>query len=496
MVACSVQPDSVAAAPFAPRTALSAAEGKPPLRVDLLLRLPEDVAVRIFLLIPIPQRLRCREVSPAWRALLASLRHVIWRTVDLSRASLGCECPGFTGHEASCTRIAPLVAAACAATGDAGIEALDISGHQLLYYELSGDDNDFKEYLASPFWLQSADWLALRNVRSLRAIDIGNNIFQADDLKAFIGAIFPLDVAALKAIEVDVYCMNAAEASLVHGMSGSPAVPGRVRARSLTLRAEGDLSQKEEAAAAARFLRVLAAHHSLRHLRLFDALLSDVDLCVAAADAAVNCSLETLHFHGEITGPFLLPQLTRVLRHGAIHTLIVEDLDKVFVGERSNLFGEGPAAGQHLGAFCAALHSAPIERLTLSAVGLWNIPEHAASLLRALRGHPTLASLNISSNAPTRPREDGEMLTAAGQLLASLIVEDACPALHSLSIARLGLSSSALARLFDAGPAIQLTPHQAGVPSNDVEHRRHCCCCRFRRCGVRRRSRPACCPGV
>lgn len=80
--------------------------------------------------------------------MLASLRQVIWRTLDLSAASIGCGHSGFEKLSDSCTRFARLVAAACAAAGDAGVETLDISGHNCLtLYHLYNKD----EWVGDPF---------------------------------------------------------------------------------------------------------------------------------------------------------------------------------------------------------------------------------------------------------------------------------------------------------------------------------------------------------
>lgn len=46
----------------------------------------DDVTAQIFLLLPVPDHLRCREVSPAWRAFLAQPQ--FWRVLDLSAAAM------------------------------------------------------------------------------------------------------------------------------------------------------------------------------------------------------------------------------------------------------------------------------------------------------------------------------------------------------------------------------------------------------------------------
>lgn len=53
--------------------------------VPLLPPLPDDVAARILLLVPVPNRLRCREINRAWRVALAQPR--FWRVLDLSAAA-------------------------------------------------------------------------------------------------------------------------------------------------------------------------------------------------------------------------------------------------------------------------------------------------------------------------------------------------------------------------------------------------------------------------
>ena len=56
----------------------------PPLFLDLL-ALPRPLALAIFALLPVDTRLRCSEVSRAWRALLADTS--LWTRLDLCSTS-------------------------------------------------------------------------------------------------------------------------------------------------------------------------------------------------------------------------------------------------------------------------------------------------------------------------------------------------------------------------------------------------------------------------
>lgn len=248
------------------------------------------------------------------------------------------------------------------------------------------------------------------------------------------------------------------------GLSGSASTPvfAPVRAHALRLdQVNGNnwrnqQNTEEEAAAAACLLRSLAQQrqHPLKQLQLFNALLSDdeANLGSAAADVAVICSLETLEIRAAETVPSLLPQLTRVLRHGAVRILTILDLGNFLIRrQQGGLFDRGPAAGEHCGSFCSALSSAPIKHLNLTGICLWDHPHHAAALFGALRGHPTLVELGTSFNPPIQPLEEGESAAAAaGQLIASLVEDDACPALRVLGIGMSGLSSGDLVRVFNA----------------------------------------------
>lgn len=296
--------------------------------------------------------------------------------------------------------------------------------------------------------MRSTDWLSMRNVRTVRAVDLGD-FFWCRDLYNFLHTVFPLGESALTAVEVDVFCVDIWEARKLFGVDREPrskVLFPRVRARSLGMASlYGDQREmrqfysmpssipcQRDTACDVQLLRLaVAQQHPLRYLKIAYGWLSnaEADLGAAAADVALKCSLDTLKIDNAavVGGPSLLLQLTRVLRHGAVRTLLVRG--KVGGPPDGSIFScEGGSAGADpVRPFCTALHAAPVVRLTLSCVGLFDCPEHAARLFHALQGHRTLRCLNISFNRKTHfiwPREESAT-AAAAELIASIVREDA-----------------------------------------------------------------------
>lgn len=126
--------------------------------------LPRDVVTTIFLLVPVPDRLRCREVCPSWRAFLAAPQ--LWRVLDLSETVLEARRGGDGGAPATIFQDderqtlffrAVLLAAVAAARG--GVQAIDISGAPLWFSPRLG--YELKEELVRP------------NAASLRVLRLG-----------------------------------------------------------------------------------------------------------------------------------------------------------------------------------------------------------------------------------------------------------------------------------------------------------------------------------
>jgi hypothetical protein len=78
-------------------------------------RVPHAILLVIFSLLPVDMRLRCREVCPAWRAVLSAERS-LWVRLDLSVSS------GLLAR-----RVTPALLRAAAALAGGQLEALNVS---------------------------------------------------------------------------------------------------------------------------------------------------------------------------------------------------------------------------------------------------------------------------------------------------------------------------------------------------------------------------------
>lgn len=143
---------------------------------------------------------------------------------------------------------------------------------------------------------------------------------------------------------------------------------------------------------------------------------------------AIEWRPRVLRVAGARAGPAFLPHLTRLL-------LESPGLEELELSSRRASRGRllpallRGASGAQLGALAAALRASPVRRLTLSGVGLWDLPAASLSAVtEALRGHPTISFLDICDNIV---RRRGAAQAAVAQELAGLIAADS-PALREL----------------------------------------------------------------
>jgi hypothetical protein len=160
------------------------------------------------------------------------------------------------------------------------------------------------------------------------------------------------------------------------------------------------------------------------------------------AEAGVSdVSFDDCHFT-----PASLPGLTQLLQAGCLETLRINNRERA-------VFEKGP----DLTAFCHALRSSTLQKLELTYCQLWRDPVATGEFLAALVGHPTLRELSLSYVVgglsgccwrgcafcwPAR--------RAAGEQLASLITRDSALQKLDLSFNRLG--DAGLAPIFEALP--------------------------------------------
>ena len=352
-------------------------------------QLPLDFVLAVFSLLPADARLRCAEVSRAWRDTVAL--PALWRRLDLSDTS------GMARYSLG------LFSAAVARAGGA-LTALDVSGNHV------GAEHLRAALRASPGLVE------LRLGMQTRA-SVTELLARAPQLRELCcGVDGNLDDAA----------------ALLEG--GPPLAPLQLRA----LRVQGEVpftygTQVQPPLAVARALADAQRHPGLARLTFSHADLRAVGVADALADAVV--ARPRLRHLSLLNCQLLLeaaPALARMLREGALAELAV-------VSCRGTLFDA--ASGATLG---AALR----ENRTITSLSLQELRHPEAdwvlALVGALVSHRSLRKLDLTGTQGL----DG---AAFGATLAALLAADA-PALNELSVMRCGLDEAAVGLLCDALP--------------------------------------------
>jgi hypothetical protein len=177
----------------------------------------------------------------------------------------------------------------------------------------------------------------------------------------------------------------------------------------------------------------LAAHASLKHVRLAYAPLHMPAALDAVVDAALARGFVSLTFWGCRFSPASVPALARLLGGGT--------LTGVNISQEGQQLLDGPSAAL----LAAALRdNSTLTHLRISG-DTWRDTAAAAVLLGALTGHRSLRTLDLSDNyvlveAP-----------AAGAAIGALVAANA-PALTELDVSWSSLGDAGLRPLFDALP--------------------------------------------
>jgi hypothetical protein len=230
--------------------------------------------------------------------------------------------------------------------------------------------------------------------------------------------------------ESDVECL---ELALAHRLlrNEPPFAPLRVRTFEF-YHTEGERDEATVVALAAD----LASHAHLSRLHLVRAPLNTAAALDAVVDAALRRRLTSVTLQGCNLSPASAPALVRLIGGGALAKLDIWGGDDALLDAATAL-----ALGNALRA------SSTIAAVSLRGVSLWRDPAAATALLGALMGHPSLRSLNISSNT-VEPADREE----AGALIAALVAVNA-PALQEVELYYCALGDVGLGPLFDALPA-------------------------------------------
>lgn len=361
-----------------------------------VLPLQPDVCTRIFQLLPVDTRLRCLEVSPAWRDFLAS-DALLWNELDMSDDS------GVARRSTALLR---------AAAGRAGgkLRALSLSGWgEVGWPTVSAVVRENAATLASLSLLGSCrlPWWSFDTIFMKRT-------------KALIQCLPQLSRLQLDA---DWYT-DWADA---HAMLSNAAPFAALQLREAKVWCRRYVRPQNPAFCPLSFCEAARAHHTLKALFL--------DACELGNAAALNAvvqlaadRLEQLTLSSCNLSPASLPALTALLMPSGLKQLALRN---------SQLF-----AGPAVPAFCAALSGCTLTHLAVS--GLFPSLEDGLPLLAAITGHATLSKF-VCRNSDAS--DDAARLRVGSALAALLSAESA---LTSLDVGYCGLSDVAVRPLFAA----------------------------------------------
>jgi hypothetical protein len=364
---------------------------------------------RIFLAVPLDDRLRGREMCRGWRAFLGRPR--LWEVLDFSRLA----------------RRTPALLTAAAARAKGALRVLDVTG----WHEIFRMPNQPRHAGTGNATLERVLPVLRSNARSLLELRAG--CLQGVNDRWFSTALVEELLAAatqLRVLECDVNLDSDKETrGPVPRLLVEPQF-GAVRLCSFKLGGRDALI--DVPAVVAR----LALHASLTRLDLHHVQLVSQPALNAVVDFAIS-QLQSLLLTYCGLGPASLPALTRLLERGSgsaggsLTELVI------YNGAAPLLEGAGVPA------FCAALRASRLVKLTLSQMRLFDSLEDGLAVVAACTGHPTLRELNLSRNYV-----DAVAAPTAGAALAALVAANS--ALQSLDVCGCNLGDDAARPLFAA----------------------------------------------
>ena len=359
-------------------------------------QLPLEPVLSIFLLLPVDQRLRCAEVSRAWRATV--VLPALWRRLDLSLAS-------------GVARVSAAMLRAAVARAGSALTVLDVSG---------------------VFWITPRELCA--------AVRASTALVEVHYRRALGDAILPADVTALLDAAPQLHelhtCVSCEMEQAIGLLECRPQFAS-LHVHGLTLQPRGHPHWMPLAVTVLPPALTLALADArlqprIAHLQLRSADFRPPGAFDLLADAVVARRLSYLMLNLCALSPAVVPPLARALRDGALTSLIV---------------AAGDIAPFLDAAVVPTLRDALRANSTLTSLALVLIPRPAADAVAALLGslvaHRSLRKL-VLFGTPL-------VADAAGPALAALIAADA-PALTELNISGCGLGEAGLGAFCDALP--------------------------------------------
>ena len=353
--------------------------------------LPWDFVALVLLRLPLDARLRAREVSRGWRALLNDPR--FWLVLDFS--------PG-SGVEA---RVSRALLFAAGERGRGHLHTLNLTGVGGLSYE------DLAQFVA-------AQGQSLRSVTVLEWLMIS-----ADSVTRLCRS------APLCTLRCGVYCSGPAEALPLLRCEAPCALLHVVK-----LWVSGFYNNEH---AVLDFAAALPSHRGkIKVLTVYKAPLRNGAVANALMRGVAEADVSYVSFENCHLAPASLPVLTRLLQAGCREGLDINNYEHA-------LFEAGP----DLTSFCHTLRSSTLQTLRLSTCDLWRDRTAAGELLAALVGHLTLRELTLLFSGVG---DTDDARRAAGEQIASLITHNS--ALQKLDLSWSFLGDAGLAPIFEALP--------------------------------------------
>jgi len=350
--------------------------------------LPWEILALILLCLPVRARLRAREVSRGWRALLNEPR--FWLVLDFSRGSGVVTC------------VSRRLVFAAGERGRGHVHTLDLTGVGGFYSE------DLIEFVAAHG--QSLRSVMASELRLLCADEV-SRLCRSAPLCTLHCSVYYTAAEALPLLRCEAPC------ALLHIFK--------------LWVARFDNNQQ----AVLDFAAALPSHSGkIKELIVHGPRLGNVAVADALMRSIAEAGVSNMSFAaGWQLAPASMRDLTRLLQAGCLETLVI-------FNDGEALFELGP----DLTAFCHALCSSTLQNLVLGQVELWRYPDAADELLFSLLGHPTLRELSLHFDGVATNYSQ----RAAGERLASLIRHSS--ALRKLDLSGNQFRNACLAPIFEA----------------------------------------------
>ena len=359
--------------------------------------LPRALALHVFSFVPADARARAALVCRAWRDTVSDAS--LWTVLDLSPAS----------GVAQPVSDATLRGAAALARG--GLTTLCLNNCDALTQEAR-----LEVVTANAGSLRELS-CAFAARRCLTCMHVQDLVLAAPQL-----VLFNVDLCAPFSRATSMMRREPPFASCI--LQVRRLVTGRLLEED-----EEELDEDEAFALSA----AMDAHASLRSLQVDETPIGSPAVMDSLCNAAAACKLRYLDLINCSLWSESVPALARLIRGGVLTSLCISNGSIQLLDEASAVQLAGAVA-----------RSRTLKRLTLHKIGLWNDAVAAATLMRALTGHPRLQELWLAGN-------DAPDQAAAGAALGALVAANS-RALKSLDVGNQVLGDAGLGPLFDALP--------------------------------------------